>query len=314
MSSSAVSLRTHGVLAVTVAALLWGTTGTAATFAPAVGPLAIGAAAMGLGGVLQAAIAAGAIRRHAGALRAHAGIVVLGAAAVAIYPLAFYTSMRIGGVAVGTVVSLASAPLASAVIERVVDGVRLTTRWSIAAGLGVAGAAALCVARAVGDRHEAAATVASVVLGLIAGITYALYTWAAHRLMQRKVARSAAMGTVFGLGGLALVPLIFVFGAPIIESGRSFAVAAYMVLVPMFLGYVLFGIGIARVRASTATTLTLVEPAVAALLAVAVLGERLSPAGWAGLAAIGLSLVVVAYPATPASGTHGRWRPDRVRT
>lgn len=33
------------------ASVLWGTTGTAATFAPAVGPLAIGAAAMGLGGL-----------------------------------------------------------------------------------------------------------------------------------------------------------------------------------------------------------------------------------------------------------------------
>ena len=32
---------------VLAASLLWGTTGTAATFAPAVGPLAIGAAAMG---------------------------------------------------------------------------------------------------------------------------------------------------------------------------------------------------------------------------------------------------------------------------
>lgn len=36
-----------GSLCVLVASVLWGTTGTAATFAPAVGPLAIGAAAMG---------------------------------------------------------------------------------------------------------------------------------------------------------------------------------------------------------------------------------------------------------------------------
>jgi len=42
-----------GTLCVLAASVLWGTTGTAATFAPAVGPLAIGAAAMGLGGLLQ---------------------------------------------------------------------------------------------------------------------------------------------------------------------------------------------------------------------------------------------------------------------
>ena len=42
-----------GIVAVLGAAALWGTTGTVATFAPEVGPLAIGAAALGIGGLLQ---------------------------------------------------------------------------------------------------------------------------------------------------------------------------------------------------------------------------------------------------------------------
>ncbi len=46
------------------ASVLWGITGTAATFAPAVGPLAIGAAAMGLGGLLQALTAARPMARQ----------------------------------------------------------------------------------------------------------------------------------------------------------------------------------------------------------------------------------------------------------
>jgi len=49
--------RLAGLLAISATSLLWGTTGTAATFAPGVGPLAIGAAALGIGGLLQAAIA-----------------------------------------------------------------------------------------------------------------------------------------------------------------------------------------------------------------------------------------------------------------
>ena len=92
------------------ASVLWGTTGTAATFAPAVGPLAIGAAAMGLGGLLQALTAARPIARQRAALHAHRRVVLLGAAAVGVYPLAFYTSMRLAGVAVGTVVSMARPP------------------------------------------------------------------------------------------------------------------------------------------------------------------------------------------------------------
>ena len=84
-----------------------------------------------------------------------------------------------------------------------------------------------------------------------------------------------------------------------LASSQAFAVAGYMALVPMFLGYLLFGIGLARVPASTATTITIAEPAVATLLAVLVIGERLTPLGWAGLAVIGLVLVLLA--AAPAT-------------
>lgn len=93
--------------------MLWGTTGTAATFAPTAGPIAIGAAALGIGGLLQAAIAVPALRAARPALQGHVRAIALGALAVAIYPLAFYSSMHLAGVAIGTVVSLASAPLAS---------------------------------------------------------------------------------------------------------------------------------------------------------------------------------------------------------
>lgn len=84
-----------GALCVLAASLLWGTTGTAATFAPDVGPLAIGAVAMGLGGLLQALIAAPQIAAHASRLRDQRGTVLLGAVSVAVYPLAFYSSMHL---------------------------------------------------------------------------------------------------------------------------------------------------------------------------------------------------------------------------
>lgn len=54
-----------------------------------------------------------------------------------------------------------------------------------------------------------------------------------------------------------------------------------MALVPMLLGYLLFGYGLTRVTPSAATTLTLAEPAIAALLAVVLVGERLPAIGWA---------------------------------
>lgn len=301
-----------GALCVLAASVLWGTTGTAATFAPEVGPLAIGAVAMGLGGLLQALLAAPQLARHARRLRDRRGTVLLGAASVAVYPLAFYSSMHLAGVAVGTVVSLGTAPLASAVIERVMDGRRLTRRWMLAAGLGLLGTVLLCVAEAAhapdgAGQLSVADTLLGVGLGLVAAATYALYSWAAHRLITHEVPSRAAMGAVFGLGGLLLVPVLLVTGAPLVDSPSNAAVGIYMALVPMFAGYVLFGWGLAHVPASTATTLSLLEPAVAAVLAVLVVGERLPVAGWAGIALVVMCLAVLTTP-TGAGGSRSRRR------
>ncbi|NKX49005.1 EamA family transporter [Arthrobacter deserti] len=288
-----------GALFVLAASVLWATTGTAATFAPGAGPLAIGAAAMGIGGLLQAAAAGRATARARRLLYAQRNVVALGAVAVAVYPLAFYTSMQLAGVAVGTVVSIGSAPLASALIERILEGHRLSARWAAGAVPGLAGTALLCLASPAGGGAGTASawsTAAGTGLGLAAGLTYALYSWAARRLMLRAVPPRAAMGAVFGAGGLLLMPVLILTGAPLLDSWTNAAVAGYMALVPMFAGYLLFGRGLARVAASTATTVSLAEPVVAAVLAVGVVGERLPALGWAGAALVLASLVVLTLP------------------
>ncbi|WAP53369.1 EamA family transporter [Arthrobacter sp. ATA002] len=287
---------------VLLASVLWGTTGTAATLAPHVGPLAIGAAAMGIGGLLQALTAWPLLRASWSALLRHRRAVVLGGGAVAVYPLAFYSSMHLAGVTVGTVVSIGSAPLASAVLERVVDRRRFSRRWAAGAATAVVGTVLLCAAQAAaaadGDgARQPGAVVAGVLLGLVAGTTYALYSWTAHRLMTRGIPARAAMGATFGVGGLMLMPVLALTGGPLLASWSNAAVGGYLALVPMFAGYVLFGLGLARVLPSTATTLSLVEPVVAAVLAVAIVGEGLLPAGWAGAALVLAGLLVLTLPA-----------------
>lgn len=289
------------LLAVMTTAVLWGTTGTAATFSDGVGPLATGAAALGIGGLLQALIALPDLRRDRHLLLERWRIVALGAVAVVAYPLVFYSSMHLAGVAVGTVVSLASAPLFAGILEWVTTRHPPSRRWFLALVPGVIGAVLLCTAHSGGTGGPD--PVPGVLLGLLAGASYALYSWVSFRLMDptggRAVQRGAAMGAVFGFGGLLLLPVLAVTGGPILDSGRNLAVAAYMALVPMFLGYVLFGYGLTRLTPSTATTVTLLEPVVAALLAVLVVGEQLSGPGWAGMACVGVALVVLVAPRTP---------------
>lgn len=293
MSTQTIAVRGEGfgIVCVLIASALWGTTGTAATFAPDVSPLAIGAAAMGLGGLLQTALALRQINADWGLLRRHWAYVVIGALAVAIYPLAFYSSMRLAGVTVGTVITIGTAPLLSAVIERVFDGKPLSRRWLFGMLIGVIGAVLLCIAKAAGHPDSAIhattfESIAGVGLGLLAAATYALYSWTAHRLMRQNISSGAAMGATFGIGGLLLMPVLFVTGGPLLESSTNAAVGIYMTLMPMFLGYVLFGMGLARIPASLATTLSLIEPVIAALLAVTIVGERLPAIGWIGVGLI----------------------------
>ncbi|MFV2197850.1 EamA family transporter [Nocardiopsis sp. LOL_012] len=295
--------RTLGIAAITATSLLWGTTGTAATFAPHAGPLAIGSAALGIGGLLQALIALPSLAAALSRLRRNLPPVAVGALAVGVYPLAFYASMHLAGVAVGTVVSLASAPLASGLLELAVQRRPPNRWWTLAATLGTAGGALLCAATMAGPSGAPPHTATGIALGLVAGAAYATFSWTAHSLMGRGVDRAAAMGAVFGTGGILLMPVLALTGAPLLASAQAFTVAAYMALVPMFLGYLLFGFGLARVPASTATTVTLSEPALAALLAVLVVGESLSAAGWLGLGLVALVPALLALAPDRAAGT-----------
>ncbi|MDL9935976.1 EamA family transporter [Gordonia sp. ABSL1-1] len=296
----------QAMLSVLAAAVLWGTTGTAAAYADSLSALTIGAVAMGVGGVMQTLVNGGALRRQTQRLRPHLGLVIFGAACVALYPLAFYSSMRVGGVAVGTIVSLASAPVASAVIERIVDKRALEARWMRACLIGLIGASLLCVTPSPGG--SSAAMSAGVALGLAAGVTYAGYSWVLKTLMRKDLSRGAATGAVLGLGGALLLPVVVGSIADITAAPSSWWVLAYLAIVPMFGGYVLFSHGLGGVDASTATTLTLAEPAVATVLSVAVLGEHVSPWGWTGIGMLAVSMAVL-LTGRPAA-TAGR-RPTR---
>jgi DME family drug/metabolite transporter len=284
------------VLALVLASLLWGTTGTTASFLPDdVSPLAIGASTMGIGGILLfLASARGAI----GVLRDRTARrwVALGAAGVFVYPLAFYAGMDLAGVAVGNVVALGSGPVFAALLEWLWERHPLSGRWAVSTGLAVLGIAMLGIGKQVDAGAGPLDMVAGVGLGLVAGLAYALYTYASSRAIGLGQPSRGVMGSMFGLGAVLLMPVLLVTGAPLLQSWNTVGIAAYLAIGPMFVAYLLFGIGLRGVRSSAATTITLLEPVVATVLAVLIVGERLAPIGWAGLALvlIGLTVLVTA--------------------
>ena len=280
-----------GIFAVILASLLWGTTGTAATFAPSLSPLFIGAFAMGIGGILQCGLAIYNIKQNHSLLTAHSRFLIVGALAVAIYPLAFYSSMRLSGVTIGTVVSIGSAPILSAIIEYISRDFQVTKQWVIGALLGITGMTILAFSGNETTQYNYLSL--GILLGLVAGFTYALYSWSARQLMLKGIDSKAAMGAIFGCGGLLLIPVMLITGTTFFAAWNNIAVGCYMALIPMFLGYLCYGYGLSKISASLATTISLLEPAVATILAILIVGEDLSLIGLGGILLIFICLVMV---------------------
>ncbi len=281
--------RIKGQTAILFAAVLWGTTGTAASFASQLNALAIGAFAMGIGGVLLATMARKKLFNDAGKLVILKKELIIGALAVATYPLAFYSSMQFAGVAIGTVVSIGSAPFATALLERLFSKKStLDNRWFLSVVIGLIGIILLTYSENMGslqgDTHSD--KIMGVLLGIIAGVTYAIYSWVARSMIEKGVQSESAMGSLFALSAFILLPSLLITGEHLFLNLTNIMVVCYMAVIPMFIGYLAFSFGLRYVHASKATLLTLFEPVVAAVLAVLIVGESISLIGWIGIGLI----------------------------
>jgi drug/metabolite transporter, DME family len=313
------------VLAVLLGAAAWGSTGTAAHFAPAgASSASIGAARIALGGLLLLGIALSTTSgRHAvagllaGGRRTRA-VLVLAAAAVGGYQLCFFTAVRMTGVAIGAVVAIGSAPVFTGALSRLTGGPRLDVRWMAATAAAVAGCAVLVTGGASSSAASptaggttGATTIASpagVGLALVAGLCYAIYAVTASRLITAGNSETAVMGLLFGGAAVLLAPVLATSSPGWLLTGRGLAVTAYLGVVTTVLAYLLYGRGLRTVSAPVAVTFGLAEPVVAAILGLVVLGERLSGPDVIGLVLVGLALATLVggrAPMAPPEGTPG---------
>ena len=290
----------HGVAAVVIAAAVWGTTGTATHFAPGVPAVVFGAVTFGLGGLALAATGGRGVAR-ALADRSTRRWVLVGAGSLVVYAVAFYAGLADAGVALGTTVAIGSSPVFAGLVEWAADGRRVTVRWGVATAVSTAGMVVVTLARPAGP---AVAVGPGLVWALLAGLTYAVYSWAVSsgvRAVPDGPSGAAGtgrgvVGAVFGLAAVPLVVLAVVVGGAHLAVVGDWPVFLYLALVPTALGHSLYAVGLRSVRASVATLLSLLEPVVAAVLAVLVVGEHLGVVGWAGIALVVVGLALLGLP------------------
>ena len=227
---------------------------------------------------------AGAGRHRWGA---HASLTVAVLAMAAYQPL-FFGGVARTGVAVGTVVGIGSSPVFAGLLGVLVRGERPGGRWLAATALALAGTALL-----VGTGGDDDVDPTGIALALGAGLAYAVYVLGSKLVLDRGWPPDLVTVRVFGWAGLVLVPVAVAAGiGPLLTPG-GVAMVAHLGIVTVAVAYVLFGRGLDGVGVGAAGTLTLAEPATAALLGVVVVGERFAGTTALGVALIAAGLVVL---------------------
>ncbi|MGW5200247.1 DMT family transporter [Streptomyces spiralis] len=278
----------RGLLFLIVAGAAWGTAGAAASLvyrASDMGPAALSFWRCVAGALLLFAVrllrprVRSAVTVPLGRRLLRAGATGAG---LAVFQTGYFDAVAATGLAVATVVTLGAGPVLIALGARLVLGERLGRAGLIAVAGALAGLGVLVLG-------SGGATVRpwGVLLALLSAAGYSVMTLLTRRWGRADEAdRSATTVGAFAVAGLCLLPLALAEGLVphTAEPLRLLWLLAYIGTVPTALAYALYFAGAAVVRSATVSVIMLLEPVGAAVLAVTLLGERLTPATLAGTA------------------------------
>ncbi|WP_295828744.1 EamA family transporter [uncultured Microbacterium sp.] len=283
-------------LAILAAALCFSTTGTAQALAGVdASPLAVGAARIVVGGGILGLLALAQRppdRARSGSRASTTVLIAVGALGVLAYQPLFFLGTRENGVAIGTVVALGSAPIATGIVDAVRRRRSPPARWMLATAVALIGV--VLVSGVTGGATALAP--GGLLASAGAGMSYALYTVCGKALIERGWNSTRVMGAVFGVAAVASLPVLLLAGTSWLLTPNGLTLALWLGVVTTAIAYLLFGWGLARLNAVTVSTLTLAEPLAATLLGLFVLREHLTLASGLGLALIAVGLAVVSAP------------------
>lgn len=281
-------------LAVLAAAALFGTTGTVLAKGPnGIDPLAAGSLRLLIGGGGLCLVAGRTLVRDLrGDLERRSNTILVGAFAVAVYQLGFFWATQSTGVALATVVTIGTSPLVARLVATRRGRHPPDGWWFASAGGLILGLVLLVVGSSNVD-NPIAFDVSGVLVAAIAGAAYATYTEVGSTMISRGWHPTSAMAAMFFGAGILTIPLLATRDVSWFASFRGAIVIAHLSLVTLTVAYVWFGWGLKRLAPTTVVMLTMLEPVIAALLALVVLDEKLSNLSWIGVAIVLVGLLVV---------------------
>ncbi len=262
---------------VLLGAMLWGTTGTTQSFMPqTIHPLAIGAIRLAVGGfaLLIILLATRKLNFQDWPWKA----TIFAAMAMAIFQPFFFTAVRMTGIAIGTVVTIGSAPIFSGIIDWVLTKRRPSRVWLMATVLAITGSALLFL-----NGEGVVVHPAGIAFALGGGFLFAIYTVVNKDVLDR-VDTVPAVAVIFSLSAVMLLPLLFLFETEGLWTKNGIVGALAMGIMATSVAYILFSAGLKHIPSSSAVTLSLAEPLTAAILGVVLVGEQLNATSWTGVA------------------------------
>ncbi|WP_289710128.1 EamA family transporter [Peribacillus butanolivorans] len=263
-------------LLVILGAMLWGTTGTAQSFAPdGAHPIVIGSVRLAIGGtaLLLIAIWQKKITLHNWPIKE----TILATLGMACYQPLFFTAVSMTGIAIGTIITLSSAPIIAGFLEWLFGKKRPSPSWWMATGLSIAGCLLLF-------SNQGSVTIDPVgaLFALGAGASFTVYTLVSKKILDKQPPEATA-AVIFCFSALLLAPMLFIFDISWIGTTNGLAVSLHLGLLATAVAYLLFNKGLLSVPSSTAVSLSLAEPLTAALLGVFLIGESLTLMSWFGV-------------------------------
>jgi drug/metabolite transporter, DME family len=284
----------RGLLLIVLAAVLWGTVGTAVKIIYGLAetnPLSIGFFRLVFSvPVLLAACWHTLGRSMFRITRRDLGIMLLMGAFMAFYQVCYFAAIARVGVAIAVLVTLCTAPVMVALLSALLLRERLTGAIVLALTCALAGTAMLIWVgpETSGARRD---TLAGVLLALGSAFGYTMLTLCSRTLAGRHHPLQP-ITIAFAAGALLLLPFALATGFVISYPAGGWALLLYLGLAPTALAYVLFLTGIRSITATVASIATLIEPLTSTVLAWLLFGEQLGPLGVFGaallLGAIGL--------------------------
>jgi DME family drug/metabolite transporter len=270
-----------GMVLVLLAAVLWGTTGTAQALASGSLPAVwFGALRLLVAALFFVAYARLAAVPCSTALPLRP--VLAAGLCMAVYNLAFFAGVRLTGVALGTAVALGSGPVWAGLLQALWTRRWPAPVWWLGTVVAVMGGALMSLGGAAGFLVNPL----GLGLCLLSGLSWGLYS-----LLNAELVRHMPAGRVtlwaFSVAALLALPLaVWDSGWPMLQV-PDLAAVLYVGVLTAGVAYLLFSHALRHISAATGVTLALGEPVVAFVLAVLVVGEQ--PGGWA---ALGLLLVL----------------------